>query len=154
MITEKICIPKRQSLQRLPIGRRGSKLWRLQHTAGPGLLHGLSQDIRQPWLQISHSFQCTCDGNFPGLIFDGCKVGRSPGAGNDDEEEGGGDEAVEDQDQEDQHVVRLEIWRLVIGSGGKKQDLKFTRDVVLGSGALQHSCIDKGYCCFPIALLH
>ena len=51
----------------------------------------------------------TCNCNFPGLIFDGCKIGRAPGPGNDDEEEGGGDEAVEDQNQEDQHVVRLQI---------------------------------------------
>ena len=65
------------------------------------------------------SYTCNC--NFPGLILDGGKVGRSPGPSNDDEEEGGGDEAVEDQDQEDQHVVRLEIWRLVIGSGGKNK---------------------------------
>ena len=54
---------------------------------------------------ICHSLKCTCNGNFPGLIFDGCKVGCSPGPSNDDEEEGGGDEAVEDQDQEDQHIV-------------------------------------------------
>ena len=59
---------------------------------------------------------CTCNGNFPGFIFDGCKVGRTPSTSNDDEEEGGGDEAVEDQDEEDQHIVRLQIFRQVIYS--------------------------------------
>ena len=54
----------------------------------------------------------TCDGNFPRLIFDGGKVGCTPSPGDDNEEEGGGDEAVEDQDEEDQHVVGLQIfWR-------------------------------------------
>ena len=56
-------------------------------------------------------WSCTCNCNFPGLILNRGKVGRSPSTGDDDEEERGGDQAVEDQHQEHQHVVGLQIYR-------------------------------------------
>ena len=94
------------------------------------------QDIySNEWITIQ--FICTCDGNFPGLIFDGCKVGCSSSSSDDDEEEGGGDEAVEDQDEEDQHIVGLEIiWRLAYSGMIKNGDVEFTGNIVLGPGAL------------------
>ena len=87
----------------------GSRLQQSQHIAGPGSLHDLEMQTLNSIIFALIDNLSTCNGNFPGFIFDGCKVSCAPGPGDDDEEEGGGNEAVEDQDQEDQHVVRLEM---------------------------------------------